>query len=116
MNINIHFKHIDPSDALRDYATEKAESLSEYADDIIAIDVHIGIESEHHKQGDEHFVAEFNVELPHSPVISMEKKAEDLYKAIDKVKDHLKVELEKRKGKMGQIDREAIREQKGIDY
>ena len=57
------------------------------------------------------YYAEVNFHVPNH-LIRIEKDSEDLYKAIDKVKDHYKVELEKIKGKMRDKDKKAIREQK----
>lgn len=112
MNININFTEIDSSDAIKEYVTEKAESLTTYFEDITSIDIDVGKRGQHHNKGDHEFYAEFKVQIPSKPSVYIVKEAADLYKAIDKVRDHLKVELEKIKGKMNEIDREELREQK----
>jgi ribosomal subunit interface protein len=86
------------------------EMLQKYFEGIQNVDVEIGLRSQHHNKGAIYF-ADINVQVPGN-VLHMEKDAEDLYKAIDKAKDHLKMELEKIKEKTGRIDREEIRESK----
>ena len=73
-------------------------------------DIEIGKRSEHHNKG-KIFYTKVNLFVP-STTVRMEKDAEDLYKSIDKAKDHLKVELEKMKEKQRQTDREEIRDSK----
>lgn len=110
MNINIHFTKIDSSDALKVAAIEMAESLVKYFEGIISVDIDLGRTTDHHEKGQVYY-AEYNVAIP-GDMVRVSKESEDLYKAIEKVKDHLKVELEKYKGKMNHIDREEIRETK----
>ena len=111
MNTNVHFAGMDSTDALNQYARDRAEDLTTYFDGITGIDVHIGRESQHHQKG-KVFFAEFKVQIPNQPPVVVKKDSDDLYKAMDKVKDHMKIELEKIKGKMNQIDREVLSEQK----
>ncbi len=110
MTINITAKGMELTSAIQEYAREKVESLETFFDGIIKVDVIVGMESHHHNKGKIYF-AEMNVHVPGNSVF-VKKEAADLYKAIDKVKDHLKVDLEKTKSKMRQIDRGALREQK----
>lgn len=102
---------MEMTDAIHAYAREKAESLSKFFDGIIAVDVTVGMEGHHHNKGKVYF-SEMIVSAPDNKLV-VKKNAEDLYKAIDKVKDHLKVEFEKMKGKMRNKDRGAIRNAKG---
>lgn len=113
MNINIQAKGIDMTGAIKQYVEEKAGNLEKYFDNIIGVDVIVGMDSQHHHKGSVYF-AEFNVAIP-GKNINLKKEAEDLYKAIDKVRDHLKVEFEKMKGKMRDKDQEMLREQKGYE-
>ncbi len=110
MLINIRAKGTDLTPALRAHAEEKIGMLDKYFDNIIKADVEIGMESSHHQKG-KIFYAEANLHVPKKN-LRVVKEAEDLYKAIDKVKDHFKVELEKMKGKMRAKDREVIRSSK----
>ena len=110
MNININFTKLDPTEAIKAYATERAEDLATYFEGILSVDIDLGRTSDHHEKG-KVFYAEYNVSIP-GQMVRVSKQAEDLYKAIEKVKDHMKVELEKYKGKMNNIDRDEIRETK----
>lgn len=111
MIVNVQAKGIDMTDAIMQYSQEKAQVLTKYFDNITGVDVIVGMDSQHHNKGKVYF-AEFNVQVP-GKNMNMKKNAEDLYKAIDKVKDHLKVEFEKMKGKMRDKDQQMLRETKG---
>lgn len=111
MNINVKAVGIDMTDALNQYAQEKFETLTKFFDNIIQADITIGKHSDHHAHGAV-FYAHAILHVPNHNSIFIEKTEGDLYKAIDKVKDHLKVELEKLKGHMRNKDQEQIREQK----
>ncbi len=108
MNITIHANHVELTDTLREYTEKKINSLLKYFDRITSAAVDIGRESNHHQKG-EIFYAEVNLHLSGGPMIRIRKETEDLYKAIDKVKDHLKEELDQIKGKMRAKDREVLR-------
>jgi ribosomal subunit interface protein len=112
MNININFTGMDATDAIKAHVTDKVESLITFFEDIGSADIDVGMDSHHHNKGKVYY-AEFKLQIPGRPSLYVKKRAEDLYKAIDKVKDHMKVELEKIKGKMNQIDRDEIRGEKG---
>lgn len=111
MQINIKATGIELTDAIKKHVEEKTNDLRTYFDNIQGIDVILGKESEHHNKG-RVFFAEFNISVP-GKNINLKKEAEDLYKAVDKVKDHLKVEFDKLKGKMRDKDKDVLRAQKG---
>ncbi len=111
MKITIQGTGIELTEAIKQYAEEKAQSLEKYFDNIQQADIDVGMNSHHHNKGKVYY-AEINLSVP-GKLVRVVKESEDLYKAIDKVKDHLKVELEKIKGKMNEIDREDLRDQKG---
>jgi putative sigma-54 modulation protein len=113
MNINIKATNIDLTDAIRDLVNEKVSSLDKYYDRITHVDVEVGKESNHHQKGDVYF-AEVNLDVP-GRLVRVRKNSNDLYKAFEKVRDHMKVELEKLKGKQDRIDRKAIRAQRETD-
>ena len=112
MNISIHANSTELTDALREYTEKKMEGLVKYFEGITRVAVDIGLISTHHQKG-KIFFAEANVHLPQGKMIRVRKEAEDLYKAIDKVKDHLKVELDEFKNKLRAKDREVLRSAKG---
>jgi len=111
MKINIKATNMELTAAIKKYAEEKADCLTKYFDNITQIDVDTGLKSNHHLKGKKYY-AEFNVHVP-GKMVRVSKNAEDLYKAIDKVKDHLKVELEKMKEKMRAKDKKVLRAGKG---
>lgn len=98
------------TDAIHQYVEEKMSGLTKFFDNIVHVDADVGMRSSHHNKG-KIFYAEVNLQVP-GKVVRVTKDAEDLYKAIDKVKDHLKVELEKIKGKMRHKDKQGLRDQK----
>ena len=110
MTTTIQASGIDMTDALRQYAEEKIGTLEKFFPGIVKIDIDMGMDSQHHQKGKVYY-AEVNVSIP-GKVVRVMKEAEDLYKAIDKVKDHLKVELQKMKEKMRDKDKKELREQK----
>ena len=110
MIINIHGTGIELTEALKQYAEEKVSSLTKFFDNIRQADVDIGIRTHHHNKG-KIFYAEVNLHVP-GELVRVVKEAEDLYKAIDKVKDHLKQELENRKEKMRGKDKKMLRSSK----
>lgn len=110
MTINIQGTGIELTDAIKQYAEEKIEGLTKFFDNIQQADIDVGIRSHHHHKG-RVFYAEVNLSVP-GRMVRVVKEGEDLYKAIDKVKDHLKVELGKIKGKMRERDRQGLRGQK----
>jgi len=113
MTINVQATGIDMTDAINSYAREKMEGLKKFFDNIQKIDIDVGMKSQHHQKG-KVFFAEANIHVPGS-IVRVSKEAEDLYKAIDKVKDHLKVELDELKGKMRKVDKQAARNNKGYE-
>lgn len=110
MNVNIQTTNTELTSAIRDYVEEKINSLNKFFDDVSDVDVIIGLDNKHHLKGKIYF-AEFNFTVLRKN-ISIRKESEDLYKAIDKVKDHLKIELEKIKSKVIKKDKKILREVK----
>jgi putative sigma-54 modulation protein len=110
MNKNIKATGMELTDAIRQYVDEKFDDLTKFFDNIQKMDVDIGMNSSHHNKGKIYY-AEVNVHVPGND-IRVVKEAEDQYKAIDKVKDHLKSELKELKDKMRRKDREKIRDSK----
>ena len=110
MTINIRATGIQLTDAIRQYAEEKVKMLEKFFDHIIIANVDVGLRSNHHQKGDIYY-AEVKLHLP-GHMIRVVKEERDLYKAIDKVKDHLKIELEKMKEKMRRKDKQLLRGEK----
>jgi ribosomal subunit interface protein len=88
MTIDIRSKDIELTDANRAYAEEKFSVLEKYYDHCERIDCELIMDSGHHNQG-EIYVCKGHLFVPGKDFF-VEKREEDLYKAIDKVQVHLK--------------------------
>lgn len=110
MNITINATGVDLTGAIKQYVEEKFGDLDRFFDNIQRLEVDVGKRSEHHNKG-KIFYAEVNVHVPGSD-IRVVKEAEDLYKAIDKVRDHLKNELKEYKDKLNRVDKQELRDTK----
>ena len=100
MNIRIKSTRLELTDAIRDYFQKKMDMIEKYLGDIKIANCDVEIEKAvggRHKG--EIFRAEVNLEVPHQ-ILRVEKTEKDLYKAIDKVKDHLEMVIKKYKEKM----------------
>jgi putative sigma-54 modulation protein len=95
MVINIRAVGMELTPAIRQYVEEKYTSLGKFASDIMQIDVDLGRSTNHHNKGKIMNCAAV-LQLK-GDVIKVERSAEDLYKAIDKVKDHLRETLAQKK-------------------
>jgi len=98
MTINVNHRGLELTPAIRQYVEEKMESLQKYFESIRHIDVEVGIANGHHHKGDI-FECKVVVQVG-GETIQIAREAEDLYKAIDKVKDHLRMELTEWKKKL----------------
>jgi putative sigma-54 modulation protein len=93
LNIDVTFRHTEPTEALRTYAEEKISSrLQKYLTGNAEVHVILSVEKRDHQ-------AEVQV---HSRVFEVTSKAttDDLYSAIDKVVDTLSIQIKKKKEKM----------------
>lgn len=87
MQLTIEPKGLELTDAIRTYAEEKFRML-ESIGDIIKLDIDCGKESGAHHHGDI-YMCEAHLFVAGKDFF-VKKQGEDLYKTIDKVKDHLK--------------------------
>ncbi|MFA5185612.1 MAG: ribosome-associated translation inhibitor RaiA [Patescibacteria group bacterium] len=97
MTINIRAVGMELTPAIREYVEEKMTSVEKFIDGILIMDVDIGLDTQHHNKG-EIYSCSVTVQLP-GDVIKVEKTEKNLYKAIDKVKDHLRESVIKAKEK-----------------
>ena len=95
MNITIRAVGMDMTDAIRQYIEDKFPTLEKYTREIEFIDISVGKEAAHHHKG-EVFLCSATVQIP-GDVLKIEREEADLYKAIDKVKDHLRETLAQHK-------------------
>jgi putative sigma-54 modulation protein len=99
MQVNIKATKLDLTEQIKDYVQKKTDMLEKYLGDFPAVhaDFEVGRESNHHAKG-EVYKAEFNLHVP-GELLRVEKIEEDLYKAIDKVKEHMEMAIKKYKEK-----------------
>lgn len=103
MTINILAKDIELTPAIREYAEEKMQSLEKYMESIRHIDIEVGM-AEGHQHSGKIFMCKANVQIGGETIL-VEREADDLYKAIDKVKDHLRETITQWKKKMEERDK-----------
>jgi ribosomal subunit interface protein len=99
MNVQIQATKIELTEAIKGYVQEKMDMLEKYLGDVQVLncDAEIGVSVGGQHHGDI-FFCEINLNVPHS-LIRVRKEENDLYKAIDKVKDHLERSIVKYKEK-----------------
>lgn len=89
MKINFKGTRLELTEAIRDYAQAKFDLLEKYLGDTDVINCDVELEKSvgGQNKGDI-FRAEINLQIP-KEILRVEKTETDLYKAIDKVKDHI---------------------------
>jgi putative sigma-54 modulation protein len=95
LQVSVTFRHMDASDALRSYATEKVERVaSKYLKN--ALEAHVILDAQRHRQ---HHVAEINI---HASQFDITAHADnpDLYAAIDFATDKVEAQLRKHKDRI----------------
>jgi|SRR3989344_1220906 len=97
MRIKIHTKNIELTKAIEDYVNDKIGSLKKMLNlnSPILAEVEVGMDSRHHQKGDV-FRAEVNLTI-NGKLFRAECVKDDLYAAIDEVRDELLRELRKNK-------------------
>lgn len=91
MTLNTTYHGIESTPAIAAYVDEKMQGLTKYFDGVKHMDVEVGMSTHHHQKGDI-FMCKAVVETL-KEVLKVEREEDDLYKAIDKVRDHLRMEL-----------------------
>jgi len=100
MQIKLKATKLEMTDAIRNYVQTKVDMLDKYLGDIPVLNCDVEVERiiGGQNKGDV-FRAEVNLEVPRE-LLRVEKTEKDLYKAIDKVKDHLDEVIVRYKEKM----------------
>ena len=91
MQINVTFRHIEPSPALREYAEEKVARIKKYLDE--PIDAHVVLNVEKFRHSAEAIVEANGLR------INATEETEDMYSAIDMLADTLEVQAKRAKDK-----------------
>jgi putative sigma-54 modulation protein len=102
MKVRIEERHMEQSDALREYAIQKSESLQKFFDGIISVEVTMDVEKERR------LVTVF-AHLINKKVAKASAESDDMYVSIDSAMDKLERQLKKIKEKLkdkhkGEID------------
>jgi putative sigma-54 modulation protein len=98
MTLNISHRGLEMTPAIHDYVEEKMLSLEKYFDNIRHMDVEVGLTTHHHQKGDI-FFCKVVMQID-GDVERIEKETDDLYKAVDEVKDALRIQLTELKRKL----------------
>ncbi len=109
MKVNIQAKNLKLTPEIKEYVQKKMDMLDKYFGDIQVINADFEVErtTRHHNKG-EIYRAEANIEVP-GELLRVEKTEKILFKAIDKVKDHLTRSIRRYKQKRIDKNREKIR-------
>jgi len=109
MQIKIKASKIDLSPNIKDYIQEKMDMLDKYLGSVTAThcDVEIARELSGQHSG-KVFRAELNLSVP-GELLRVEKTEKDIYKAIDKVKDHMTRSIRRYKEKRRDKKRETLK-------
>jgi putative sigma-54 modulation protein len=99
MQIDIKGTNMELTQAIKDYVNDKIGGLEKFFDQILEARVEVGLTTKHHQKGNI-FRAEANLEVPQKHIIRAEAEKEDLYMAINEVKEELQIQLKKYKEKM----------------
>lgn len=122
MKITIKTKNLDLTAELQNFVEKKIGSIKKFIDilkqdtpdglkTLAEIFVEVEKETEHHKKG-KIFSAKAQINLPGKNLIAW-SHADDVFKAINGVKDELKIEIEKYKFKNVDKNRRQQRKLKG---
>ncbi|MEK9184062.1 MAG: ribosome-associated translation inhibitor RaiA [Patescibacteria group bacterium] len=113
MNINIKSTNIEITPPIKDYVEKRINGLEKFIhhviDESVQAWVEVGRTTRHHQTGDI-FRAEMQIHIPrYKQGVRAEATCDDLYAAIDKAHDELKLELEKVKEKKISLVRKGAR-------
>ncbi|MBU0974165.1 ribosome-associated translation inhibitor RaiA [Patescibacteria group bacterium] len=99
MNVQIKAENLTLDERLKSHVREKVHMLTKYLGDVHIIDtkVKVSLTSKHHQKGDI-YTCEMALTLP-GETLRVNKTTSDIFKAVDKVKDHLVPLIKKYKEK-----------------
>ncbi|HUX46846.1 MAG TPA: ribosome-associated translation inhibitor RaiA [Desulfosporosinus sp.] len=87
MNIIIRGKHIELTDALKEYVTKRVGKLAKYSDEFMDVQVTLLVERDRHR-------VEVTAPL-HGMILRGEEETEDMYSSIDMVVEKLERQIDK---------------------
>jgi putative sigma-54 modulation protein len=96
MNTNIKATNIELTDSVRDYVDKRVNSLEKFLNnDNVQVQVEVAKTTNHHKNG-EVYKAEMDIRADGKKFFAV-SESEDLYSAIDKVRESMMSELTHKK-------------------
>lgn len=101
---------LELTDAIKAYVDEKVRTLSKICESFDPADelrIEVGKATQHHVKGP-YFVAEMHLHVPGHDLRAREE-AEDLYEAIDRVKDSIRRQLKEVKDRVKDRSHKAVR-------
>jgi putative sigma-54 modulation protein len=94
MQFSVTFRHMDASDAVRNYAREKIDKIKKYVPDPIFVHFVVGTERGHQHHVDVH------IQLHNGLAIKGRETTEDMYSSIDLVMDKIERQVRRYKEKI----------------
>jgi len=91
MRVSVTFRHMEPTEAIKEYTESKLAKVKRYIDEPIEANVVLEVEKYRH-------IAEVTLNAGRS-VINCTEETSDIYSAIDKVMDKLERQIKKHKAK-----------------
>ncbi|MBN2061428.1 MAG: ribosome-associated translation inhibitor RaiA [Deltaproteobacteria bacterium] len=92
MEINVTFRHMEPSESLKKYAEDKISKINKYLD--FPIEAHIVLEVEKFRR-----IADVTLNLNRTLIKGVEE-TEDMYSAIDQVMDKIEKQVKRYRDKL----------------
>ncbi|MBN1850220.1 MAG: ribosome-associated translation inhibitor RaiA [Deltaproteobacteria bacterium] len=107
MDITVTFRHMEPTESLRTYATDKVSKIKKYLD--FPIEAHIVLEVEKFRH-----MADVTLSLDGTMIKGVEV-TEDMYSSIDQVMDKIEKQVKKYRSKVRQRRPESLKGAVGPD-
>ena len=92
MKFEIRGRHIEVTDALREYATKRLSKLEKYLEDVKGAQVALSVEGDRHK-------VEVTIPL-NGMILRGEETSDDMYSSIDMVEEKLEKQINKYKTRL----------------
>lgn len=93
-NITIVARHLDITEAIKNYALQKAQKIKKFFEWILQVQITLDI------GGDNSHIAEMIVSVSRGPTMVAVASNPDMYRAIDLMVDKIEAQLKKHKGKI----------------
>lgn len=111
MNITVTFKHINSTEAIKQYAESKVLKLEKYLNNIIEAHITLSMERIEHKESG---VAQIKLSAKHLS-INAEEASSDIYSAIDLLMEKVEAQIKKHKEKTREKNYEGSELASGLE-